>query len=314
MNMKAWTILPFLMLILSCQSKEKYSDNIESKKITTSEEVIVEETKIEQNTVTLNSQHYITIDSLEGYHMDSSTIVKLIVEDGIVKIQTLFWENDTVKYSEAIVLEFNKVDLHYVDTENCYNFYQFYENRPDLYSFRIKTDKIIIDKSNNCYAYLGKNITDEIIITLSGQQDEYTGKYIFLRMESTETMETFVNDNNLQLSQKTATDFENSYIIIKLGGNGRYIIEPSEGLWNSLLFVDWREVFAYTDEIETGVGFYGRAGDSFQQTLNMMHYFNENRELIVFIRINNSPEYSGEYEEIIKEGKINEYKFIYKKI
>jgi hypothetical protein len=289
---------------------ESSNDN-ESKKTAVLEDVISD-----HNTATLDLLQQIAIKSIEGYHMDSSTIVKLIVEDEIVKIQTLFWENATVKYSEAIVLEFSEDDLRKVDTKNSYNLYQLYGNRPDSYSFRIRTDIIIIDKGNNCYDYLGKVITDEIIAALSGQQDEYTGKYIFSRMESTETMETFVNDNNLQkYYKKTIADFENSYLSIKLGGNGRYIIGASEGLWNSFLFMDWEEVFLYTKKFEIGIGFYGRTGDSFQQALNMEHYFNENRELVVFVKIDNWAYYSEDGERIAEteKEKTNVYHFFYKK-
>ena len=83
------------MLILSCQRKAESSNDNESKKTAVLEDVISD-----HNTATLDLLQQIAIKSIEGYHMDSSTIVKLIVEDEIVKIQTLFWENDTVKYSE----------------------------------------------------------------------------------------------------------------------------------------------------------------------------------------------------------------------
>jgi hypothetical protein len=155
--------------------------------------------------------------------------------------------------------------------------------------------------------------TDEIINAVSGKQDEYTGKYVFSRMESKETMETFLSDNNLQLGQKTAEDFKNSYITIKLGGNGKYIIEPSEKLIRSLIFMESGEIFAYNTSSSTGVHFYYSASDSLKQSDEILYFFNNNKELVVSIEIRNAAKYSGEYEVLIEDEKINVYNFFYKR-
>jgi len=158
-----------------------------------------------------------------------------------------------------------------------------------------------------------ENITDEIINAVSGKQDEYTGKYVFSRMESKETMETFLRDNNLQLEQKTAEDIKNSYITIKLGGNGKYIIEPSKKLIRSLIFMETGEIFADETKISIGVPFYYSTGDSPKQSTEIIYSFNNNKELVVFIETTNAAKYSGEYEVLIEDEKINEYNFFYKR-
>jgi len=292
-------IILFFLVILSCQKKEETKNNEPEKADNLKEQ--------KQNTMP-----HKTINDLEGYHMEGSTIINLTVEDEIVKVQTLFWEDNSVKYSDAIALEFSEKDLRYTDKNNYFNF-KFKENRPDYYFLRIKTDKELIDSTNSGYKYLGKNITDAIINAVSGKQDEYTGKYVFSRMESEETMETFLKDNNRQSEQKTAADIKNSYITIKLGGNGEYIIEPSKELFGSLIFVKSGEVFADETPISTGVQFYYNCGDGGGQSSETIYSFNTNKELVVFIKMRNAPKYSGEYEVLIEDEKINVYNFFYKR-
>jgi hypothetical protein len=294
-------IILFFLVILSCQKKGEIPDNNEPEKAA--------ELKEQKH----NTAPQITIKDIEGYHiMDGSTIIKLIVEDEIVKVQTLFWKDNSVKYTDAIVLEFTKENLNYSDKNNAFNF-EISERRPDYYYLVIKIGKKLMYSYYSCYEYLGKNITDEIINAVSGKQDEYTGKYVFSRMESKETMETFLRDNNLQLEQKTAEDFKNSYITIKLGGNGKYIIEPSEKLIRSLIFMESGEIFAYNTSSSTGVHFYYSAGVSLKQSEEIIYSFNNNKELVVFIEVRNAAKYSGEYEVLIEDEKINEYNFFYKR-
>jgi hypothetical protein len=297
---KAYLLILFFLVILSCQKKGEIPNNNEPEKATG-----LKEQK-------LNTAAQMAIKDIEGYHMDGSTIIKLIVEDEIVKVQTLFWKDNSVKYTDAIVLEFIEENLNYTDKNNVFNF-EINENRPDYYFLKIKTDKKLINSLNRCYEYLGKNITDEIINAVSGKQDEYTGKYVFSRMKSKETMETFLMDNNLQSEQKTAADIKNSYITIKLGGNGKYIISPSKELFGSLIFNENVEKFADKTSISTGVQFYYNCGDGGGQSGETIYSFNNNKELVVFIEMRNWAKYSGEYEVLIEDEKINVYNFFYKR-
>jgi hypothetical protein len=289
---------------------DENTNKIES--IIFSEDLLHEENIVEEQTG-------ITISFLEGYHMESSTIIKLIVEDENVKLLTLLWEDNKIMYSDAISLEELLGGNNWMSTNNFYYLYQ-YGKGPTEYHFVIKTDRFLIDNSNNCYEYLGKNITDEIIAAISGQQNEYTGKYIYTRMESSETIETFLDDNNLKNPPKTFSDFINSYITITLTGNGRIVIGTSEGLWNSILFwgdkylFEWIENHSFVNEIGIETEFYVHSGDSPQRSFLLKYYFNNEMEIVVHLLMDNHAIYSGEYEKIIKEAKTNEYKFFYKKI
>jgi hypothetical protein len=293
-----------MVFLMSCQRSNLNSQNsnYEIKNIENNSNLVLQKTDLVEEPLLM------TINSIEGYHMDSETIVKLIVEDEIIKIQTLSWEENTIKYSELIILEFIEIYNYHAENylQNFYHFRQSSVYKGDIfYNLVIKTDRILINTFNGSYEYLGKDITDNIINALSGKQNEYTGKYYFSRLESTETMETFLKDNNLQLSQKTISDIENSYILIGIGGNGRLFIRLYEGLRGSILHRGNRFIDIYNGIID-----YGGTGDSFRQSFQMNYYFNENMEINIYLKIYNS---SSEFPDENYETWINEYIFVYKK-
>jgi hypothetical protein len=304
MNMKIFIIL-MVIILMSCQKKESSHPNVDSAINNISIENSEYKNISEENIIM--EQSSITINSLEGYHMDSLTIIKLFVEDEIVKVETLFWGDNEIMYSEAISLElFSGNDWMSLD-----NYYYF---RPNIntgsYSLIIKTDRFLINSTNVLYEYLGKNITNEIIAAISEQQNEFTGKYIYSKMESSETIETLLEDNNLQKPQKTLSDFVNSYITITFAGNGKLIVGASKGLRESILF--WGDKYFYLYETDIESEFYGHSGDSFVQSFSLEYYFNEELEIVVHLIMYNHAIYDQYGEKIIKEKKTNEYKIIYK--
>jgi hypothetical protein len=163
-----------------------------------------------------------------------------------------------------------------------------------------ETPYIFNDNSNMDQSAIKSTAKEEIDAIINQQQNESTGKYYFSSMESSETIETFLDDNNLQKYQKVFSDFENSFITITLASDNNLIIGASDELIGTILF--WGEKNYLSNEIETGETFYGQTGDSLAQTLYMDYSINEKRDVVVFISIRNND-----------SGKTNEYKFIYKK-
>ena len=146
------------------------------------------------------------------------------------------------------------------------------------------------------------------IMTINDIPEEYIGKYYFSGMNNPEKINDFINDNNKQKKEINITDLENSYIEIKSDDDDKVFVVASEELWDTLLYWDKFEGgrFIYTKDLKNEDGFYGRAGDSFEQSMNMKYYFEENMTLVVYIELIN-------HKEIIEDKKENVYIFYFLK-
>ena len=178
-------------------------------------------------------QKYKIFESLEGYHMFIEDIILLkIINESEIQVQSLFWDNKTINYSDV----FNLVKTeNMLNSDNVFNINIFDNSN---YSIELKFNgKHLYSITGVGYEYLGGDITENIIFALSGYQNEYTGIYRYSMMEPQNKIEeiyfAFINN---QLSDGRVVNVLDSYIEIKLLGNGSFLLDMSASMPDNLRY------------------------------------------------------------------------------